>query len=91
MPRRHVVPPAGGLLVSTDVHGHGDDMRRLEQRFRTALAQEPETHWVILGDPVHAPDERAGTSLSQAPTTPTSRWPSASRCGGCSEFPRQVH
>lgn len=60
MPRRHLILPRHGrLLVSTDVHGHGEDMRALEARFRAALAQVGEAHWVILGDLVHAPDDEA--------------------------------
>lgn len=60
MPRRHfVLPRRGLLLVSTDVHGHGEDMRRLEALFRDWRRREPETHWVILGDLVHAPDAEA--------------------------------
>lgn len=93
MPRRHVVlPPAGGLLVSTDVHGHGDDMRRLEQRFRTALAQEPETHWVILGDLVHAPDEEARRDQPDLYDYPDESMALCEQVRRLQrEFPRQVH
>lgn len=60
MPIRHrVLPTRGQLLVSTDVHGHADDMRRLEARFRAAQDRVGEAHWVILGDLVHAPDDEA--------------------------------
>lgn len=60
MPARHrVLPTRGQLIVSTDVHGHGEDMRRLEARFRAALERSGEAHWVILGDLVHAPCEEA--------------------------------
>ena len=50
------------LLVSTDVHGNLADFQRLEAIFAAERAREPETHWVILGDVVHGPDERARVS-----------------------------
>lgn len=61
--RRHLILPARGvLLVSTDVHGNAADFARLEAIFREELAREPETHWAILGDVVHAPDPIARRS-----------------------------
>jgi predicted phosphodiesterase len=61
--RRHVIlPERGVLLVSTDVHGNLADFVRLEAIFAEECAREPETHWVILGDVVHGPDERARVS-----------------------------
>ena len=61
--KRHLVLPARGvLLVSTDVHGNAADFARLEAIFHETLAAEPETHWVILGDVVHAPDDLARRS-----------------------------
>lgn len=57
-PPRHLVLPARGtLLVNTDLHGNGDDFRALREVFRAALARDPDAHWVLLGDLVHAPDE----------------------------------
>lgn len=47
------------LLVSTDVHGNDEDMARLESIFAAERASDPETHWVILGDVVHAPSADA--------------------------------
>jgi hypothetical protein len=61
--RRHLILPSSGvLLVSTDVHGNLEDFERLAAIFAEESAREPETHWVILGDVVHAPDSvaRAG-------------------------------
>lgn len=59
-PRRHLVLPSRGtLLVSTDVHGNGEDLRAVRDHFLAALARDGEAHWVILGDVVHAPDARA--------------------------------
>jgi 3',5'-cyclic AMP phosphodiesterase CpdA len=50
------------LLVSTDVHGNLEDFERLAAIFADERAREPETHWVILGDVVHAPDRVAQES-----------------------------
>lgn len=58
--RRHLVLPARGtLLVSTDVHGNAEDMAKLAAVFLEERAREPETHWVVLGDIVHAPSADA--------------------------------
>lgn len=63
MARRHLVlPDRGVLLVNTDVHGNAEDFARLEVIFREQRAREPDTHWVILGDVVHAPDGEARRS-----------------------------
>ncbi|MDB4941948.1 MAG: metallophosphoesterase [Labilithrix sp.] len=56
MKRHRVLPARGVLLVSTDVHGNLEDFARLEALFEASRVVEPETHWVILGDVVHAPD-----------------------------------
>lgn len=48
------LPPEGKVLVSTDLHGNGTDFRRLRELF---LAQPATTHWVNLGDMVHAPND----------------------------------
>jgi len=62
MIRRHLILPDRGVaIVNTDVHGNMEDFARLEAIFREERAKEPETHWVILGDVVHGPDERART------------------------------
>ena len=61
--KRHLVLPArGALIVNTDVHGNAADFARIEEIFREQLAHERETHWVILGDVVHAPDDVARRS-----------------------------
>src|SRR5687768_15067266 len=58
--RRHLVlPDRGVLLVSTDVHGNEEDVARLETVFERERAENPDTHWVILGDVVHAPSLEA--------------------------------
>lgn len=64
--RRHLVlPRRGTLLVSTDVHGNHADFARVEAIFREERAREPETHWVILGDVVHAPDPSARRNVPE--------------------------
>jgi len=63
MTRRHLVLPSRGIaIVNTDVHGNLEDFARLESLFREERAKEPETHWVILGDVVHGPDDEARKS-----------------------------
>jgi predicted phosphodiesterase len=54
MKRSRVLPRSGTLLVSTDLHGNLRDWRALREHFARA---PPDTHWVILGDLVHGPDE----------------------------------
>lgn len=54
-----VLPERGTLLVSTDLHGAGDDFRAMRRRFLDGRAADPETHWALLGDTVHGPDEGA--------------------------------
>jgi hypothetical protein len=57
MPRRWLLlPDRGPLLISTDLHGNGDDFRALRQVF---LDLPPDAHWAILGDAVHAPSDEA--------------------------------
>ncbi|MCA9713715.1 MAG: metallophosphoesterase [Myxococcales bacterium] len=58
--RRWICLPArGAVLVNTDLHGNGEDFRQMRARFEAARARDPETHWVILGDIVHAPSDSA--------------------------------
>ncbi len=56
MPRHLILPSSGTLLVSTDVHGNGADFERMIRRFQLSPA---DTHWVILGDIVHGPNDAA--------------------------------
>jgi hypothetical protein len=55
-PRVLFLPSKGKLLVNTDLHGNGDDFRRLRGLFLDLTSREPQTHWVILGDIVHGPN-----------------------------------
>lgn len=52
----------GVLLVNTDIHGNAEDLAQLERVFRAERSGNPEVHWVILGDIVHAPSEEARRS-----------------------------
>ncbi len=55
--QRHLILPGEGtLLVSTDLHGNGADFEALRAAFARELARGP-THWALLGDCVHGPDE----------------------------------
>lgn len=56
--RSRILPAHGSCVVSTDVHGNEEDVLALERIFRA----EPNRHWVILGDAVHAPDAAARRS-----------------------------
>ncbi len=55
-PRHIVLPDRGALLVSTDLHGNADDLAALCAVFSSL---GPDAHWVMLGDLVHGPDDRA--------------------------------
>jgi hypothetical protein len=59
MRRWRLLPNRGTLMISTDLHGNGEDYRRLRQHFLASRQQDSDTCWVILGDAVHAPDETA--------------------------------
>ena len=48
--------------MNTDVHGNLGDFAAMEAIFRSEREREPDTHWVILGDVVHAPDDSARMS-----------------------------
>lgn len=60
MPSRFMwLPGRGRLLVSTDLHGNGEDFRSLRALFLRLLSEDPDTHWALLGDLVHGPDDFA--------------------------------
>jgi hypothetical protein len=58
-PRVRTLPNRGTLLVSTDLHGNGEDFRTLRALFLDTLAGDPHAHWVLLGDLVHGPNPEA--------------------------------
>lgn len=62
MGRKLILPDRGSVLVSTDLHGNGNDFRALRRLFEEA---PDTTHWVILGDAVHAPDSRSRASNAE--------------------------
>jgi hypothetical protein len=57
MTRCSWLPQRGTLLVSTDLHGNGEDFRALAGRFLRAAEHDPDVHWAVLGDTVHGPDD----------------------------------
>ncbi len=72
------LPARGTLLVNTDLHGNGDDFRQMRARFEAARARDPETHWVILGDIVHAPSDEARVRNPALYSYPDESWEIAS-------------
>jgi hypothetical protein len=65
MRRWLLLPERGTLLVSTDLHGNGDDFRALRDRYLALRQSDPHACWAILGDLVHAPDETARQRLPE--------------------------
>lgn len=57
--RWRLLPRRGALLVSTDLHGNGEDFRRLRAIFESARARGEDLHWALLGDTVHGPSPEA--------------------------------
>jgi hypothetical protein len=60
--------------VSTDLHGNGEDFRRLAALFRGLSAGGAEVHWVVLGDAVHGPNLRARQSSPEVYGFPDESW-----------------
>jgi predicted phosphodiesterase len=58
-PRVQILPERGRLLVSADLHGNLEDFERLRALFLESMQRRAATHWVLLGDAVHGPSERA--------------------------------
>jgi hypothetical protein len=56
------LPGHGIALISTDLHGNGEDYRRLRDIFLTRASKTPDVHWVLLGDVVHGPNDEARSS-----------------------------
>jgi hypothetical protein len=59
MQRWRRLPGQGLLMVSTDLHGNGDDFRRLRQHYLGLRPGAGPVYWCLLGDAVHGPDETA--------------------------------
>jgi hypothetical protein len=60
--RVRILPARGQLLISTDLHGNGEDFRRLQavfDRLRDAAQVPADVHWASLGDLVHGPGDAA--------------------------------
>jgi len=52
-----VLPSQGRVLISIDLHGNYEDFKKLQQIWNRQ--PDENTHWVVLGDSVHGPSERA--------------------------------
>ncbi len=68
------LPRRGTLLVSTDLHGNGEDLRALALRFAEEFQRDPSTHWLVLGDAVHGPDDGARASEPELYGYPDESW-----------------
>ncbi|HEY3451667.1 MAG TPA: metallophosphoesterase [Myxococcales bacterium] len=94
-PRRFAVLPAEGtLLVSGDLHGNGGDWRALVRRFEEERMRSPrqETHWVLLGDAVHGPDEEARRREPELYDYPDESWPIVDELSQLQrQFPGLIH
>ncbi len=89
--RSRVLPNRGKLLLHTDLHGNGEDFRRLKQRFFELRTQDEQTHWVILGDIVHGP---AGhdSEASEAYNYPDASWELVAEINHLTQtYPEHVH
>lgn len=64
--RRHLrLPHQGEHLVSSDLHGQGDDFRLMEALFRERVRDNPDTHWLLLGDLAHGLDPETRRELPE--------------------------
>jgi len=74
MRRYRVLPDRGTLLVSTDLHGNGEDFRALREVFLSWAETDEAVHWVHLGDLVHAPDAQARRDEPELYDFPDESW-----------------
>lgn len=93
MPARfRVLPAAGTLLVSTDLHGNGDDFRHLRHLFLASLDRDPQTHWAILGDVVHGPSPERAAEQPELYGFEDESWPIAEGILALQrQYPDRVH
>ncbi len=90
--RSRILPRSGRLLVHTDLHGNGEDFRRLKQRFFEMRRENAETHWVILGDIVHGPCNEAGEVHPEVYRYPDESWEIVSEISQLlREYPEHIH
>jgi hypothetical protein len=80
-----VLPRQGTLLVSGDLHGNGADFRALVHRFEDELAKDSGACWVLLGDAVHGPDDRARAREPELYDFPDESWPIVNELNRLSE------
>lgn len=72
--RYRVLPASGTAMISTDLHGNGEDFRSLRSLFLERRARDEASHWVLLGDLVHGPDEQARHDQPQLYDFPDESW-----------------
>jgi predicted phosphodiesterase len=63
--RYRILPNEGKLMVSTDLHGNAEDFFALRDRFLSLFSLDSHSHWVILGDLVHAPNAASRSEYPQ--------------------------
>jgi hypothetical protein len=86
------LPNTGKLLVSTDMHGNGEDFRRLCDVFLSLLQQDVNAQWVILGDIVHGPDPGTARKIPQLYGYEDESWMIVRGVISLQErYPNQVH
>lgn len=91
--RRHrVLPREGTALITTDLHGNGEDFRVLRDLFLERAAGRRDVHWVLLGDLVHGPDEQARADEPVLYDYPDESWPIVEAVAALQrDWPDQVH
>ncbi len=72
--RTLILPRRGRAMISTDLHGNGEDFRELRRRFLERVEHGEDLHWVLLGDLVHGPDERAREDQPELYDYPDESW-----------------
>jgi hypothetical protein len=86
------LPSQGKLLISADMHGNGEDFRRLCATFESLRQRELATHWVILGDAVHGPSPEAAKKNPRLYGYKDESWPIIEGIIALQErHPGQVH
>ncbi len=90
--RYRILPDHGTLLVSTDVHGCLEDFERMRARWEKAHAADPDVHWAILGDVVHAPSPGARERIPELYDYDDGSWEIVRQIGELTtEHPHRVH
>jgi hypothetical protein len=62
--------PPGPVLISADLHGHGEDFARLRDLFLASAARGEDPTWLGVGDWVHGPAEPGDRTVCDAEGAP---------------------